>query len=238
MSNEKVVQTMIENDVKNIQILTGAATPQFNNNPVDISGNIDAPSRFVEGRKQDFSESRNHCRVSKTDGKITLVLNEQSTVDKYTIVGKIEVAKKFTSLGINNDGASYTPENLANKFKLLRSIFISNIEHSNICATLRNLKANVNRDIEKLNDRKGNVSDIFKQTVESNLPDAITLKIPLLEGEELVEIKVDIILEAEGGQIKCYLESVEAAELIETQFEARVNQEVEKLKEFVTIIEY
>ncbi len=238
MSNEKVVQTMIENDVRNIQILTGSATPQFNNNPVDISGNIDAPSRFVEGRKQDFSKSRNHCRVSKTDGKITLVLNEQSTVDKYTIVGKIEVSKKFISLGINNDGMSYTPESLANKFKLLRSIFISNIEHANICATLRNLKANVNRDIEKLNDRKGNVSDIFKQTVESNLPDAITLKIPLLEGEEAVEIKIDIILEAEGGQIKCYLESVEAAELIETQFESRVNQEVEKLKEFVTIIEY
>jgi hypothetical protein len=239
MNNEKVTQTMLENDLKTVTILTGQAVDQHNPKPVDISGNIDAPSRFIEGRKTDFDKSQRHCLVSKTDGIIKLILNEQSVVNKYTIQGKIEIAKKFQSLGINNDKQGYSPEELANKLKLLRSLFVSNLEHINICGTLRNLKAKINRDIEDSNDKKGNVTKNFQQTVESNMPDSIKLKIPLLEGEEPVEIEVNVILEAEGGSnIKCYLESIDAAELIESQFTERVNQEIEKIKSFVTIIEY
>lgn len=239
MSNEKVVQSMIENDVKHITILEGKATEQHNNQPVTIVGTISAPSRFIEGRKADFESSKKHCLVSKTDGLIQLVLNEQSVVDKYIVRGKIEVAKKFTALGINNDKVSYEPEELANKLKLLRSMFVSNIEHANICSTLRNLKAKINSQIESLNDRKGNVTENFKQTVHSNMPDSIKLKLPLLEGEEPIEIEVNVILEANGGSgILCSLESVDAAELIETQFAERVNQEIDKIKDFVTVIEY
>ena len=39
-------------------------------------------------------------------------------------------------------------------------------------------------------------------------------------------------------EIKCYLESIDAAELIEEQFKLRVEEEIEKIKDFVTIIEY
>jgi hypothetical protein len=90
--------------------------PQHNNQHVTI-GTISAPSRFIEG-EEDFDSSRRHYLVSKTDGVIKLILNEQSVTDKYIIQGKIEVAKKFTALGINNDKVSYEPEQLANKLKL------------------------------------------------------------------------------------------------------------------------
>ena len=238
MNKEKIAQVALEKGLTSLVILEGNAPEQFNDIPVTIAGNIDAPSRFIEGRQEDFKDSKRHCMVSKTDGHILLVINEQSVVNQYKIQGKIEVAKKFTSLGINNDKTGYTPEELANKLKLLRSMFVSNLEHSSICSTLRNLKAKVNSDIESLNDRKGNVTQNFKQTVESNMPDAIKLKLPLLEGEEPIEIEVNVILEANGSDIKCYLESIDAAELIETQFAKRVEQEVEKIKDFVTIIFY
>jgi hypothetical protein len=238
MNNEKIAQSMVENDVRQITILEGNAPAQHNNQPVSICGNISAPSNFIEGRKVDFNESKRHCMVSKTEGVITLVLNEQSISDKYIIKGKVEIAKKFTGLGINNDRTNYSPEELANKLKLLRSMFVSNMEHASICNTLRNLKAKVNAQIDRADDRKGNVSDNFKQTVVSNMPDAIKLKLPLLEGEEPVEIDVNVILEAHGSEIKCSLESIDAAELIETQFTERVNQEIEKIKDFVTVIEY
>jgi hypothetical protein len=237
MNNEKVISTMLEKEVKQITILEGAAPPQYNNHPVDISGNIDAPSRFIEGRNEDFKSSRRHCLVSKTDGVIRLILNEQSAVDKYVIQGKIQVAKKFTSLGINAE-RTYTPEELANKLKLLRSMFVSNMEHASICATLRNLKAKVNAQIDKADDRKGNVTENFKQTVISNMPDSIKLKLPLLEGEDPIEIEVNVILEAHSSDIRCSLESIDASELIETQFTKRVEEEIEKIKGFVTVIEY
>lgn len=238
MNNEKLAQAAIERGITSLVVLEGQAPIQHNNQPVTISGIISAPSSFIDGRKEDFSESARHCLVSKTEGIIKLVLNEQSICDKYIIEGKIQKGKKFLGLGINDDKVLYSPEELANKFKLLRSMFVSNLEHATICTTLRNLKAKVNAEIEKADDRKGNVTQNFKQSVESNMPDAIKLKLALLEGEEPIAIEVNVILEAHGSDIKCSLESVDAAELIETQFEDRVNQEIEKIQDFVTVIEY
>ena len=129
-NDQEVAKTMIQEGVKEITILHGEAPGQHNNQPVTITGTISAPANFIEGRREDFKESRKHCNVSKTDGVITLVLNEQSVVDKYIIQGKIEVAKKFKSLGINNDKQGYSPEELANKLKLLRNLFVSNLERS------------------------------------------------------------------------------------------------------------
>jgi hypothetical protein len=238
METEKIAQKLIEQGQKSVVILTGTAPEQFNNRPIEINGNIDAPSRFIEGRKDDFEDITRYCKVSKTDGKIHLIINEQSVVDKYEIIGQIQVAKKFKNLAINENKA-YSPEELSNKLKLLRNLFPSNLEHATICGTLRNLKAKINADIEKADDRKGNVERNFKQTVESNMPDAITLKIPLLEGEPAVEIQVNVVLEANGNSgINCYLESIDAAELIETLFEQRVEEEVEKIKDWVTVIYY
>lgn len=239
MEVDKLALEAFKKDQGSIVVLTGKAPEQHNPQPVNISGNIDTPSRFIEGRGIDFKESQRHCFVSKTNGTIVMILNEQSIVNRYVVCGKIEVGKKFEKLGINKDNVCYSPEELANKFKLLRAMFYDNMEHATICGTLRNLKAKINKDIEKLDDRKGNVTANFQQTVQSNMPDAITLKIPLLEGGDPVEIEVSVILEADGAsQIKCYLESIEAAELIEQLFEKRVNEEIEKIKDFVTIIEH
>jgi hypothetical protein len=44
------------------------------------------------------------------------------------------------------------------------------------------------------------------------------LKLPLLEGEDPIEIEVNVILEAHSSEIRCSLESIDASELIETQF--------------------
>jgi hypothetical protein len=236
MGSEKLAAQAIEQGISTLVVLEGKAPEQYNNKNVLIIGNIDAPSRFIEGRKQDFDGSARHCMVSKTDGQIELIINEQSHTDSYIVRGKIEIAKKFKALAIN-ETKPYTPEELANKLKLLRSLFSSNLEHATICATLRNLKAKINADIEKADDRKGNVERNFRQTVESNMPDAIKLQLPLLEGEEPTEIEVNVILEANGNSgINCYLESVDAAEMIEQQFALRVEQEVEKIKDWVTVI--
>jgi hypothetical protein len=238
METKNPVKTMLENDIKHVTIITGTTPEVPNPKPISIVGNIDAPSNFLEGRFKDFKECRNHCLVSKTKGVIKLVLNEQDVLNRYEVTGKIEVSDKFQSLGINAD-KHYTPEALANRFKLLRQIFVSNLEHAQICAILRNLKAKINADLEKNDDRRGNVGLYFKQTVESNMPEAIKLRVPLIEGAEPTEIEVNVILETNGNQdVICSLESVEASELLETQFKQVIEAEMTKLKKFVTLIEY
>ena len=237
MELEKIAQEAFKKEQGSLIVLTGEAPKQHNPQPVIIEGNIDAPSRFIQGRSAEFENSKRHCFVSKTNGTIVMILNEQSIVDKYTVCGKIEIGAKFKALGINKDSVAYSPVELANKLKLLRAMFKNKMEHAKICSTLRNLNATVNKEIESLDDRKGNLTANFKQTVQSNMPDAIMLSLPLLEGEPAVDIEINVILEADGAsQIKCYLESVDAAELIEELFKKRVEEEIEKIKDFVTII--
>jgi hypothetical protein len=65
----------------------------------------------------------------------------------------------------------HTLEELANKLKLLRSMFVSNMEHASV-RHFKEPKAKVNAQIDK-DDRKGNVTENFKQTVISNMPDSI-----------------------------------------------------------------
>jgi hypothetical protein len=153
------------------------------------------------------------------------------------VKGKISKAKKFLELGINDDNKSYDPKKLANILKLRRNIFPSPADHANIIRELLNIEAKVDADITDGDDRRGNVEKKFKQAVQSNVPQTFAINVPLLEGEEPVSIEVSIILEVKNGSdIICFLESIDAAELIESQFEARVKEEVERIKDFTTII--
>ncbi|AHK11408.1 hypothetical protein F132_62 [Flavobacterium sp. phage 1/32] len=243
-NEEKVQDQVIKEAVKSLEkgenvtltILTGDAPEPlkiYNRNPITIKGTIEAPRRFVEVR--DFERKKSHALISVSRGEIVLVVNEQETEDKFTITGRVQVAKEFADLGINSD-KFYTPEELAKKLKLKRSIFANKLDHATTIATLRNIKAKVNQDIEKAKDDKGNVTDAMTQSVESNMPDSIKINIPLIEGMEAQNIELFIVLEVDNGKIICTLESIDGAELIEEFREKAVMQEVEKIKERTTII--
>lgn len=237
MNNDKKVHTMIENGVAQLIILEGKAPEQHNPLPVSITGNIDAVSRFISSRLETIEKLKTHCLVSKSEGKMTLVLNEQSVVNKYTVEGVLKIGKKFSKLGIN-DGKAYEPTELSARLRLLRNLFPTKAEHLNIVTTLRNLTATVSQKLQESNDLRGNVGLNFKQIVNSNMPDNFVMCLPLIEGEDPVNINVEVILEAKGTDITCYLESVDGAELIETIKEKLIEEEVSKIKDQTTVIFY
>lgn len=164
-----------------------------------------------------------------------MVVDEQGTNDKFEITGKIEISKEFKELGINKD-VVYTPEELAKKLKLKRNIFSSKMDHATTIAKLRNIKAKVNQEIEKAKDDKANVTDVMIQSVESNCPDSIKIKIPVIEGGERVEMELFIVMEVEAGKIVCTLESIDGAEMIEDFKEKAVQAEVLEIQERTTVI--
>lgn len=216
----------------------GKAPEVFVDHPysVDISGTITAPKRFCEKRNTEFEPLKSHCLVSLSDGTMNLIINEQSSKNLYSIKGKLEKAKQFVSLGINTD-KGYQPKQLSKKFKLLRSIFPDRTEHARIVTTLRNVEATVRQAFNNQDDQKGNVNVSFDQVVTSNIPDEFTLKMSVIEGEEPELFKVEVILEANSAnEIICYLESVDAAEMIDKIIEKRLKKEIEAIEEYTTII--
>lgn len=221
---------------KIVMKLIGEAPKQYNPNPVNISGTISAPSRFLEYRKDEFYNKKAYCMASKTEGTLVLTVNEQSTCDKYVISGSINDGKLFTKIGINNADINYEPLKLARKFRMLKSIFTSNAEYFEITSKLRNLIATVNKKVEESEDDRANTKKLFEQTVESNIPESFKLKLPLLEGENPVEIDVQVILEVHNGKIVCFLESVEAKEIMDNEKERLVNEEVTKIEQKVLVV--
>lgn len=219
-----------------VTILEGSAPQQHNSEPVLFSGTITAPRFFADSRKETFDPKKAQLNVNVSQGTIVLIVNERDKCNKSTITGKVIIGKKFSSLGINNNQKSYSPPELSKKFRLMRSIFTSHEDHMNIVSTLRNLEAKVNNEVSLNDDRKGNTSAIFKQTVESNMPDSFKLKIPLLEGEDPQEINVDVILESNGQSISCFLESVDAADTLEDAKIERIADEISKIDESIVVM--
>lgn len=234
---EQAVEALQKNENVTLTILTGDAPnalQQYNPLPVEITGTIDAPARFCEVRE--FEQKQSHCLVSISKGSIKLIVNEQETINKFTVTGVIAIASIFTKLGINDASKSYTPLELANALKLRRSLFKNRLDHAEIIKTLRNIKGKVNQEIEAQKDNNGSKSEVFKQTVESNVPEAFSLIIPVIEGEEAKTIEVNVVLEVDNGEIICTLESIDGAEFIDEIREKAVLEQVEKIKDRTTVI--
>ena len=235
--DKEIVKNALQNDQNTVTILYGTAPtqPQVHpNKPVTISGAIDAPKRFCEART--FERKESHALVSIHDGTIKLVVNEQSTYDKFEINGKIEIGKEYKELGINDPSKTYTPETLAKKLKLKRNMFETKIEHANLIAVLRKVTAKINQEVEQSKDDSANKSQVFRQTVESNMPKEVVVCIACIEGMEPKKIELNVILEAEDGKLICTLESADGAELIEEFRKTAVKEQIGYLEDKTTVI--
>jgi hypothetical protein len=236
--NEKTAIKMIDRNIEEVVIRKGYALTLHHPNNVSIAGTISAPGKFILDRHEDFEKNKAYCAVKREEKQIRLILNEQNQHGHYEIIGKIKVGSKFTALGINDSSKSYSPMELSKKLKMMRSIFTSRAEHGTVVNALRQIKAKLKQDIEAKDDSRGNVSGSFEQTLESNVPENFTLELPLLEGEKKVKFKVDVWIEGNSyNDLRCYLESVDAADMIEEAVDKRIDEEIDIIKPHAVVIE-
>lgn len=232
------IHEIIENGIDELVIRRGDAEVLHHPKNCSISGTISAPGVFISERNADFEKNKSHCIVSREGKRLHLVLKEQSEVGAYHITGIIKVGSKFTALGINDSSISYTPMELSKKLKMMRSIFVSRGEHATVVNALKQIKAKLNQIVESQDDSRGNTSASFEQTLESNVPEKFALKLPLLEGEEVVEFEVNVFIEGNtSGSLKCYLESMDAADLIEEAVDKRIDEEIKIINQYAVVIE-
>jgi len=235
-TTKSAIATAIENGAVSITVLQGKAPEPVNETGLHINGAIDAPLRYCEARKNDITKESSHAKVSISDGVIVFVADDRMSGLQKQINGKISFGKLFAELGINADRA-WSPQELSKKLRLLRSIFPKPVEHMKLVKDLRNLKAKVNQDLENNDDQRGNKSVKLDQTLESNIPEQVTFKLPLIEGDDPDSIGIQVLLVADNAlHIQCYLESIDAAELIDQRRDKAVRKIADQLEEFTTVI--
>lgn len=232
----------------------GEALPMREPEAVNLTGTIDAPARWVESKQRlnhkeaynggntDESsiveENGNNSRVMvyRENGTVVLIENETSYY-RNTIEGRLCTSEKYDKFGINS-GDYKNPQDMADFFKMNRTCFASVAEANSLVSLLRNFEANVTSQMKDLDDRRGNITQLRQQVVQSNLPDSFTLTMPIFNGLPKQSIEVEVWIDP--ATYGCTLISAQAEDLKVELADKAIDEVIERIREAapaITIIE-
>lgn len=215
----------------------GEALPLHEPVKVQISGILDSPARWLE-KRQELQQITNKCHVLVDREKLLIGLQINENAHYGTkIRGTLTFTDAFMKFHIN-DGHSFTLVELAKLFKMNRSFFETKQKAMELVTTLQNFKGTVNRDLEVSNDNRGNKKVDLVQAVESNLPEAFTLHLPIFKGLEAEDVVCEVYVDPDDWS--CQLISPDANDIVERYRDEEINKvldRIEKAMPGVAIIE-
>lgn len=190
-------------------IRTGEAPKAWNPYPITVAGTIDSLSSYVETRKPDAVNVR--VEYSVEQGFVKLI-DSEGMDSQYTVTGKLEIAKCFsTILGTHSD-----PTQLGDLLRKNRRYFTDQNEGAKLVAELKKFKANVEKQLEKVEDKRaGQYKTAVEKVVSSNLPEIIYFEMEIVKGQKAVKFLADIYVDVRDNGISITLESIEAEEFAE-----------------------
>lgn len=217
----------VENGIKTLQILTGEALTPKEPTKVEIIGTIDAPLRWLQQRVAKIDKKQSHIRVDRERMMIGLIIDERDYY--YTeIVGSLKIHPIYEKFGVNL-GKYRTPFELAELIKMNRAHFENRQVAMELVSTLRQFKAKVDKTVEaEFNPNKGDKKLFYSQVIDSNLPNAFKLNIPLFKGQKPALIEVELYFNPDD--LTCTLVSPEANESVEDTKSGCIDAVLEQIK--------
>lgn len=197
---------------------------------IDIKGIINAPLEFLKKRVGDIDQHKAHILVCRDNLTITLIIAEDDAYLRGEVVGKLEFSKVFQSFGINTT-KQWEPEQLGQFLKLNRTYFASRDENMNVVNALKTLEAKVNQTLQRETKENGNRTFSFRQAVDSNIPESFKLRIPVLNGNDPVEIDVETYASIDGSHVVISLQSPGANDIVEEVRNNLIGDIVDELRE-------
>lgn len=207
-----------------------------------IYGTIGAPYEFLQRRISEIdqiNQKRCHILVSRQGLSIDLVTNENDYYNQNKVTGKLISHPKFIEFGINS-GRDFEPAELGQFFKMNRVFFADRSENMKIVSLLKSFTATVNTSIEKEKNQNGSFNDTYTGVVNSNLPGAFKLKMPLFKGRPAEEFEVEIYANVNGRTVSLQLFSPGAVQALEEIRDAIIDEQIGLIRELapeIAIIE-
>ena len=211
--------------------------------PVQIilNGTIGSVMEFLTKRINtgQFEQKDCHILVDREDVSITLIINETDGYKRSNIRGALNYNPKFIEFGINKD-TKWTPTELGIFFKMNRAYFPDRASNMDLVSTLMNFTATVNSKIERSVSENGNRTDNYAQIVNSNLPQAFNLYMPIFKGMPAEIFEVETFASLNGREVTFLLISPGAQSALEELRNKVIDEEVKKIREIapdIVIIE-
>jgi hypothetical protein len=189
--------------------------------PINISGNIDSVfnwlnCRFAKGGELEsintVSRHTAHVLINRDKMTISLVVNENDPYFKGSVTGALTKHPDFEKWEINT-GKEWDNKVLADFIKMNRNCFESKGNAMKLSAELSTLKVKVDNEVEKANDNRGNVRQMFAQKViEMNIPKTFILNVPVFKGQPTATFEVEIYVNPNNYMVS--LVSPEANDIV------------------------
>ena len=221
---ENQYEIMLSDDIKELIIREGEALKVQEPLKLKINGCINSVSTFLKGRITELVIEACHILVDKEKRIITLITDETNYYSG-SVSGSLTLDPDFLNFGINTM-KKWDLRALSDFIKMNRSFFTRKEEAMDLVKQLREFKGKVEKEIEKKSDQRGNAKILYQQTVDSNIPEGFDLNIPVFKGCEKKKIKIEVNIIARDADMECYLESVEAADLIRLETEKIFEKEM------------
>ena len=194
---------------------------------VKISGTLSAPFEWLRQRIATINLKTANIVVDRANMSIRLTIDEASYF-KTEITGSLELHPKFREFGINTDKL-WEPNTLGQFFKMNRAFFPDKLKNAEIVAQLKNFNARVSANIDKQKFDSGSFADNYSAIVESNLPGAFSVAIPIFRGTEKEVMDVEIYTAIDGRNVKLMLVSPAANELVEEYRDRCIDEVLEQI---------
>lgn len=219
--------------IREVDTVVEDKLPVLEPDKVEISGNITAIFAFLEKRWDADDAQVNHCRthilVDRDNLMMTLVVNETDKREKKTVVGTIQLSRQYTAFGVNKK--LWESTDLGNFFRINRSYFEKKETNMSLVSLLKRFTAKVNTEVEREEKDNGSVTDVYRKVVDSNLPEAFAVKIPIFKGTQPEVFSIEIIAHVEGKHAVLELISPEAEAIVEEVRDKLIDEQIEKIKE-------
>lgn len=212
----------------NVRILTAKGLDEKEPKKlIDISGSINTPLEYLTKRHDEDSVNKkmSHIEFTYEGSMIVLVVNEDSHYSGNVIglMIKTEVLKKLKI----NTGETWSCFDLADFFRLNRTVFADKSDCAKLVTQLNHFKATVDKETEMKKDNRANYDLIKRQVVESNLPDSFKICLPVFKGlgKSTIEVEIDIT----PSTLDCMLISPELADIEQTVCEEAIDKEIDAI---------
>lgn len=234
MQNEEkpIVVNMAEKQ-DTLTILHGEAPKKLNELApvkIEIAGTIDAPLRWLEKRIGDIDQHKAYLHVNRDKLHMVLIIAEDDPYRRGTVSGKLQLSDIFQALGINS-GKEWVPETLGQFLKLHRTYFPNRDENNAVVFALKQFEAKVNQTVQRETKENGNRAMVFRQAVDSNIPEAFKLRLPIFSGGDPMEIDVETYASIDGSDVTVSLQSAGAYDAIEDVKLNAIGRVIEQIRE-------
>lgn len=200
---------------------------------VKINGNITALYDFLAKRWNAADHQIDHCRthilVDRDNLAMQLIANETDKREKKDVVGVIKLSRQFKAFGVNQK--MWESIELGNFLRINRCYFDSPEKNMELVSLLKRFTAKVNTEVERETKDNGSVTDVYRKVVESNLPSAFSVCIPIFKGSKPEKFTIEIIAHVEGKHAMLELISPDAEQIVEEVRDKLIDYEISRIRE-------